>query len=467
MKLETKVGLFVAFGLVFMFALTTQVNSFKLFNPDGYPIYSYIGSVDGLEQNAKVKANGMTIGSVESFELDKKRVIVSLKIHNGIKIPTNSVASLKQESMLGVKYFDISLGDSADVLNPNDFLFESKRMASFDETSNTINDAAGEFNIFIKKLNQLIDDNQKNFNEMIANFNQVGKEFKQTGQLLNAKLPTILDKFVTVEDNIVGAADKFGAMSSEFKQTGEIINKDLPVLLTKFEKAEDHFNGMMEENRANLKSAIKNIDNAFDEINTSAKKVGNAFDKLDTYLSSTTQSQLGVAFHNEYMVRDGYNKVYFGVDYSPKPTIHYLVDLVSADDYRDDGTNTSTPKTTKLHQKGRTLVSAQYAKDFNDLRLRAGIIESTGGVGADYTFANKKLTSSLDVFDFNAYNDVRGTKPHVKASVKYNLMKHVNVYGGYDNVLNSKASNLNFGLGVNFVDQDLKYLIGSSGGFVK
>lgn len=465
MKLETKVGLFVTLGIAFLFALTTQVNNFKMFEPKGYKVFAYIDSVDGLEKNAKVKANGMTIGNVENFELDKNKVVVSLIIFDSIKIPTNSVVSLKQESMLGVKYFDIAFGNSNEFLKAGDFLFESSKMASFDETSNSINDAAKDFKVFIKRLDDLIAQNQNNFTQMITNFNQVGAEFKQTGKLLNERLPTIFDKFVSVEDNIIHAADKFGNMSSEFKQTGEIINKDLPIILTKFQKAEDNFNGMIEENRGSLKSAIKNIDSAFGEINTSAKKVGSAFDKLDTYLGSTTQSQLEVGFHNEYMTRDGYNKVYFGVDYSPKPTIHYLVDLISSDDYRDDGTG--KPKTTPLHEKGRTLISAQYGKDFNDLRLRAGIIESTGGLGADYFMKNKKLMASIDAYDFNAHNDIRGSNVHLKTGLKYNYMKHVNIYGGYDNILNPKGANVSFGVGVNFIDQDLKYLLGSSAGLAK
>lgn len=460
MKLETKVGLFVTLGLVFLFALTTQVNNFKLFEKDGYPLFAYLQSVDGLEINSKVKSKGFEIGSVTNFELEKDKVTVHLQIFDGVAIPVNSSVSIKQESMLGVKYLDISFGDSTEMLKPNDYIFANTKYASFDETSNSINDAAVDFKGFISRLDALIAKNQENFTQMISNFNQVGREFSQTGKLINERLPGLFTRFDTVGADVSGAADKFGNMSSEFKQTGEIINKDLPVILTKFQKAEDSFQGVMDDNRQTLKSAIANIDSAFAEINSTAKKVGGAFEKLDTYLASTTQSELGVNFRNEFMSRDGYNKVYFGIDYSPKPTIHYLVDLVSTDDYRIN-------ETTELHEKGRTLVSAQYGKDFNNLRLRAGVIESTGGVGADYFMKNKKIAASVDLYDFNAYNDARGKNPHLKTGIKYNYMKHVNLYGGIDNILNSKATNATFGVGINFVDQDLKYLIGSSAGFAK
>ena len=460
MKLETKVGLFVALGIAFLFALTTQVNNFRMFEKEGYKVYAYLDSVDGLEINAKVKSKGFEIGFIDKFELDKQKVIVSMIIREDVKIPINSVASVKQESMLGVKYLDILFGDSAETLRPNDFIFESKKYATFDETSNSINDAAVDFKGFISRLDALIAKNQENFTQMITNFNQVGREFSQTGKLINERLPGLFGRFDNVGNDVSIAANKFGNMGSEFKQTGEIINKDLPTILTKFQKAEDSFQGVMDDNRKTLKSAIANIDSAFAEINSTAKKVSGAFEKLDTYLASTTQSEMSVNFRNEYMLKDGYNKVHFGIDYSPKPTIHYLVDLISSDDYR-------LGQQTDLHEKSRALVSAQYGKDFNNLRLRAGVIESTGGVGFDYNLKNKKYTISGDAYDFNAYNDARGKNPHVRANLKYNYMKHVDVYAGVDNILNKNATNATFGLGINFIDQDLKYLIGSAGGLAK
>jgi phospholipid/cholesterol/gamma-HCH transport system substrate-binding protein len=166
------------------------------------------------------------------------------------------------------------------------------------------------------------------------------------------------------------------------------------------------------------------------------------------------------------MNKDSYNKSYFGVDYSPKPTIHYLADIIATDDYRLDST-TGLPKTTPLHDKGRTMFSAQYGKDFGDARIRGGIIESTGGFGADYFMLNKKLKLSLDSFDFNAYNDVRGNKAHLKSYLTYTMKKHIQLYTGYDNFLNKDARNIFFGLGVKFQDDDLKYLIGSSAASIK
>ncbi len=476
MKPETKVGLFVIVGFLMLFGLTTQVGTFKFGKKDGYPIYVEIPDASGIELNAKVKSRGIDIGTVENLMLKRDIVAISLLINNDVKVPLNSIVSIKQESMLGVKYVDIEFSKDGEYAKSSDILSNTKTYASFDQTSDSVNEAAKKVDKFMARLDNLVAQNEKNINELIYNFKVVSAEFKETGRMINAKLPQVLDNFegvgsefkqtgVMVNEKLPKVLDKFENVGNEFETTGKTINEKLPPAMDKFVKIEDTVQGVLDENRETLKSAIKNVDTAFVGLNKASVKVESSFDKLDKYLSSTTKSKLGIEAKVEHMAKDSYNKSYFGIDYSPKPTIHYLADIIATDDYRDAGGG--IPKTTPLHTKGRTIFSAQYGKDFGDARLRGGIIESTGGFGADYFMLNKKLKLSLDGFDFNAYNDVRGDKAHLKSYLTYTMKKHIQLYTGYDNFLNPEARNLFFGLGVKFEDDDLKYLLGSSAASIK
>jgi phospholipid/cholesterol/gamma-HCH transport system substrate-binding protein len=80
-------------------------------------------------------------------------------------------------------------------------------------------------------------------------------------------------------------------------------------------------------------------------------------------------------------------------------------------------------------------------------------------LGADYYLLNDSFKASAQVYDFNAVNDIRGTRPHAKVTARYTFLKHLDLYGGYDNFLNDKADNAYVGLGVRFFDDDLKTLI--------
>ena len=224
----------------------------------------------------------------------------------------------------------------------------------------------------------------------------------------------------------------------------------LPEAVDKFVKIEDNVSAILAENRAGLKGTISSAEGFF-------KSGEEAFGKVDTMLSNFTTSELQVAMHTDYMMRDQYGKVYLGINYLPNPTTYYMFDLVSRDDYSI--TATQAPG---IHVKTKSYYSLQYGKRFDNLLLRFGGIESTGGVGVDYFMDHDRLKFSGEVFDFNAINDIRGNRAHMKAEVRYQMLKHLELYGGWDNFMNPGAQNLYLGLGVRFIDNDIKYLFGAA-----
>jgi phospholipid/cholesterol/gamma-HCH transport system substrate-binding protein len=160
--------------------------------------------------------------------------------------------------------------------------------------------------------------------------------------------------------------------------------------------------------------------------------------------------------HTDAMMRDGYAKIYLGATYLPNPETYYMFDLVCTDDY------SVQDKLPGKHEKSDRLYSLQYGKRFDNTLLRFGAIESTGGIGIDYFMNHDKLKFSAEAFDWNAINDVRSSRAHLKAQLRYQMLKHLELYGGWDNFLNSPSQNVFMGLGLRFIDNDIKYLSGAS-----
>jgi phospholipid/cholesterol/gamma-HCH transport system substrate-binding protein len=158
------------------------------------------------------------------------------------------------------------------------------------------------------------------------------------------------------------------------------------------------------------------------------------------------------------MLKDDYTKTVFNLSYRPNPTSYYIFELIDTADYSRFDENKSVIKPT-LHTEGKTLISLMMGKRYDNYLLRAGIKESSGGVGVDYITDGDVFQASLDMFDFNAVNDVRGDKPHATIEFRYRPINHLNFYTGADNFLNKDSINYFLGVGVNFVDDDLKYLM--------
>ena len=488
MNTEAKVGLFVAIALILLFLLSTQVNKFSNIGKKGYEIYALLDDASGLEKNAKVRIKGVDVGFVKDKSLEGNKVKVELFIYQGVKIPDDSIVELKQESLLGSRYLDIIPGHSTHYIAAGGVLTKQRRFVSFDQTSTTIAEAAQEFKAFIKELRrsiagssgqdlkksienleaitanlkELIKKNSKNIEEGILNIKKMGEKLSEAGE----KFGKMSEKFGHTADTLNQKLPKIlkrvDEISLYLRDSSKDLNKKLPVLMDKFASLESDLQDLLKKNKKPLNHAIKSADKFF-------SSGGDSFKKLDKYLSSIGKSQIGVDFKSYYMSDDAYNKSSFGISYMPVPNKAYILEVVSADDYsKKDANGHFLPP--KKHEKSTYYVSAEYAKRYGDFRYRLGLIESTGGLGLDYYLFNDEGKMSMDLYDFNAVNDVRGDKPHLTLLYRHRFLKHLDAYVGADNILNSKARNFIFGLGLNFVDQDMKYLLGTvsgAGSFVK
>lgn len=459
MKLEAKIGLFVVAALVALLFLSTQVTSLGKWGQKGYTISAYVDNASGVEQYTHVSMNGVLIGEVEAITIDGKRVRLTLNIHEGVEFPDDSSVIVVQESLLGSKVINIVAGNSPKNLRSGGTLVQSKQYASFDQTSDSINAAAKELELMMRdfrstldeehrkaiqdaiiafrdvgvNLNGVVVDNREDLHAAIANFKTMGAGFSQTADTVNKDLPAIMERINSLTarmDNISGS-----------------LEHTLPEAVTKFVGIEDNVSAILVENRSGLKNTIDSAGAFF-------KTADDAFARVDSLLSNYTTSELQVAIHTDYLMKDQYAKTYLGVTYLPNPETYYMLDLVSTDDY-------SQARLPIVHDEGKTYISAQYGKRFDNTLLRFGAIESTGGIGMDYFMKHDKLKFSAEAFDWNAVNDIRGTNPHLKAQARYQMLKHMELYGGWDNFLNSASQNFFFGLGLRFIDNDLKYLSGA------
>jgi phospholipid/cholesterol/gamma-HCH transport system substrate-binding protein len=459
MKLEAKIGLFVVMALGALLFLSTQVTSLGKWGKEGYAVQAYIEDASGVEKHTHVLMNGVTIGDVEDLAIEGKKVKLTLMIDNGVKIPDDSSVIVAQESLLGSKVLNIVVGDSTAFLQNGGTLSQSKRYASFDQTSDSVNAAAKELELLLKDFRSTLDDEHRvAIQEMIMAFRNVG-----------VNLDGVI---VENREDLHAAIANFRTMSAGFGQSADTINKDLPAIMArinslttrmdnisgslehklpeavdKFVKIEDNVSVILTENRTSLKDTIANAGSFF-------KSGEEAFGKIDSMLSNLTTSELQVAMHTDYMMRDQYGKVYLGVTYLPNPETYYMFDLISTDDYHEN--------IPVKHEKGETYYSLQYGKRFDNTLLRFGAIESTGGIGVDYFMNHDKLKLSAEAFDFNAVNDFRSQRAHLKAQVRYQMLKHLELYGGWDNFLNPQSQNIFLGLGLRFIDNDLKYTLGAA-----
>ncbi len=85
---------------------------------NGYEVTAKFDRVDGLNPGSDVKISGIKVGTVinERLDPDTFLAIVTLSLQNGIKLPTDTVAQVSSEGLLGGNFLALVPGsDDKDI----------------------------------------------------------------------------------------------------------------------------------------------------------------------------------------------------------------------------------------------------------------------------------------------------------------------------------------------------------------
>jgi phospholipid/cholesterol/gamma-HCH transport system substrate-binding protein len=218
-----------------------------------------------------------------------------------------------------------------------------------------------------------------------------------------------------------------------------------------------------------------------------ANKVENAVNGAADFVSGLTSLEAHVDIGSWYNVNRERTTTTLSLRLQPKPDKFYLVELV------DDGGNlervveTTTSggvtRSSTREEDNQIRITAMIARRFFDfLVLRAGLIETTGGVGANVYWFHNRLELRSDLFGTRGPRDSLVTDalgglylPRWRTVVKGQPLPHLYLSAGVDDVLNAwnfsggglraydpaRGYGLDwfFGVGLTFKDDDLRSLL--------
>jgi phospholipid/cholesterol/gamma-HCH transport system substrate-binding protein len=111
-NLELIVGFFVLVGLACLAYLAINLGKLEIYGK-GYQIYAIFDNVSGLKTGAAVEVAGVDVGQVNSIQLTSMyQARVGLKVHYGVKIHDDAIASIRTKGIIGDKFVKLSPGSS-------------------------------------------------------------------------------------------------------------------------------------------------------------------------------------------------------------------------------------------------------------------------------------------------------------------------------------------------------------------
>jgi len=513
---ELKLGIFVVVvSLAFAFLILT-FGEIPFFKPRMKEYIVYFDEVAGLSKGAEVRVSGVRAGEVKEIKLEGGKVKVVFEVREEIPVYRDAEASIGTLGLMGDKYLAVKPGHpESGELSPGSEIKNVKTVSDTDKLIASLTQTAEEFKKVAKNLNTILVENRENLrqtithlNYLIQNLNEITEQnreninlalenLKQLTESLNRDLPVLLatlNKLSSDADRILlENREDIREIAYNLAVVIEKVKDDLPVLVENLKELSVNLNTVVKNNKVNinrtlvsLRKTTENLSRAsykldkiladlesgkgtlgkllkdeelYENVNQGVKALGKAGKVVE-------KTQLYIGLRGE-LYREGDSKGILSVRLVPDSHKYYLLEVVGDSRgrvYREE------------YLDGREVVkkefkpefTLQYARNFKlfgrTLTLRGGLKESTGGIGADYYLSQDKYLFA-DIWDFGRKDrpQDKNLKPNLQVGLHWYLSRNLYVRFGGDDLLNSKLRGFFGGVGLEFVDEDLKYLLGGIG----
>jgi phospholipid/cholesterol/gamma-HCH transport system substrate-binding protein len=115
------VGIFVAVGLGAIAYLSIQVGGVSYKGPGGLTLVATFDEVGGLKPRAPVAVAGVTVGEVESIQLDEYlRARVVLNVDGSLELPVDTSAGIRTAGLLGDQFVALEPGGEDELLRSDE-----------------------------------------------------------------------------------------------------------------------------------------------------------------------------------------------------------------------------------------------------------------------------------------------------------------------------------------------------------
>jgi len=127
-RLELSVGVFLVLCLLSFGWLALQLGEVSwLSGSRTYEIYADFDNISGVKPGADVQIAGVVVGTVRDIVLSKDELArATLQLDRSVKVPVDSIASVKSQGIIGDKYIQITLGGDEDVYKPGQVLVDTE-----------------------------------------------------------------------------------------------------------------------------------------------------------------------------------------------------------------------------------------------------------------------------------------------------------------------------------------------------
>ncbi len=450
-----KVGLLALAALSSIVVMSLKITQ----NQTGFGTHTeyqtLLEDASGIQEKTSIKVAGITAGRIKSIELHDNKALITFEIVDKVKVTEGSFLSIKSVGLLGDKFIDLRLGNSGNPL-PEGARLETQPGAGFDTLAQDASAVLKEVKeIAASVKDALRDENGNNMmKSIIANINDMAESLKRMSTGNEDKINQIIADIEQLSGQLAYETDRNqkDSFANDLTKVGPILDKvdsamgDLKIIMADMREGKGTVGKLLRD-----EAVVDQVSQTLSSVNRLVNRINNI--EADIAIATGANTRLG-------------SDTRFDIDIFPAPERFFRLGVVTNDFgpqiERETSTYTSQnggpemERTERKIRKDAFKFNLQIGRRIQRFGLRAGLIESTGGVGLDYFFPDWGIRTGTEIFD---YQKDAGPNVRLFGEVKIWNVMFARV-AGEDLLSKTGKQSATLSVGLRFNDQDLAALIG-------
>jgi phospholipid/cholesterol/gamma-HCH transport system substrate-binding protein len=409
----------------------------------------------GIFEKTPIKVAGINAGKIKKIQLTGNKALITFEILDDIKITPSAKLKIKSVGLLGDKFIDMDLGDQSGDRLPKDSILITEDGEGIDGIAKDASAVLKDVKEITSSIKEALKDDQGRnvIKEIVANMNEVTSSLKRITTSNEDKITKIVDDIEALSSQLAHETDRYqkDSFMADLAKIGPILDKvddtveDLKLIVADVKEGKGTVGKLLRDD-----AVVDQVSQTLSSVNRLVNRINNI--EADIGLSTGANTLTG-------------SDTRFDLDIYPAPERFFRLGVVTnqfgpqneteIDTYTTEN-GTETKKTVREVNKSDFKFNFQIGRRIQRWALRAGLIESTGGVGIDYFIPDFGIRTGIEMFDYQ-----KDAGPNLRF---YSEVKIWNVLftriAGEDLISKDGKQSATISLGLRFTDQDLAALIG-------
>ena len=451
-----KVGLLTLMAIASVVVMSLKITQ----NQSGFGKHvqyqTILSDASGIFEKTPIKVAGINAGRIKSIELEGNQALLTFEIIEKIKITPSAKLKIKSVGLLGDKFIDMDLGDQkGDRLAENSMII-TEGGEGLDNLAKDASAVLKDVKSITESIKEALKDDQGNnvIKNIVKNINEMTESLRRVTDTNEEKVNRIIDDLEALSSQLAHETDRYqkDSLMADLSKVGPIMDKvdatvsDLRVIVADVKDGKGTVGKLLRDD-----AVVDQVSQTLSSVNRLVNRINNI--EADIGLSTGANTRTG-------------SDTRFDLDIYPAPERFFRLGLVTNDFGPQTETETDTYTSTNGGAETKTSVRKINKSDFKfnfqigrriqRWSLRAGIIESTGGVGIDYFIPDYGIRAGLELFD---YQKQAGANLRFFTEIKlWNVL--FTRLAGEDLISKDGSQSATISLGLRFTDQDLVALLG-------